>query len=193
MVLTNGAAAADAEAAFVFRLRALAHYRACGRCTVSDHRHPTGEKRQLTRTGRGPHDGLQRNGRAPDAGRTRARPFFPGSLPPDTKCFQHPCLSNPRQMPLNRGFKGAVLKGTDLPVKQNRGEVQNVDYRGQSSFFRNSTVLFGGRKGGVHPDYYFLEPGHCAPPPRKPNLRPPLSSGIRLAPAALLPCVPRET
>eukprot|EP00661_Eupelagonemidae_sp_cell13_P019326 gene19326-biopygen11526 len=33
--------------------------------------------RQRTRTGRGPHDGSQRNGHGPDAGRTRAWPFLP--------------------------------------------------------------------------------------------------------------------
>eukprot|EP00661_Eupelagonemidae_sp_cell13_P018994 gene18994-biopygen12991 len=33
------------------------------------------EKRQRTRTGRGPHDGIQRNGRGPGADRTRAWPF----------------------------------------------------------------------------------------------------------------------
>eukprot|EP00661_Eupelagonemidae_sp_cell13_P019298 gene19298-biopygen17488 len=34
-------------------------------------------KRQRTRTGRGPHDEIQRNGRGPGADRTRAWPFLP--------------------------------------------------------------------------------------------------------------------
>eukprot|EP00661_Eupelagonemidae_sp_cell13_P018131 gene18131-biopygen21920 len=34
-------------------------------------------KRQRTRTGRGPHGKMHRNGRGPDAGRTRAWPFLP--------------------------------------------------------------------------------------------------------------------
>eukprot|EP00661_Eupelagonemidae_sp_cell13_P008919 gene8919-biopygen16678 len=36
------------------------------------------EKWQRTRTGRRPHDRIQRNGRGPEADRTRARPFLPG-------------------------------------------------------------------------------------------------------------------
>eukprot|EP00661_Eupelagonemidae_sp_cell13_P021582 gene21582-biopygen13208 len=35
------------------------------------------EKLQRTRTGRGAHDRIQRNGRGPDAYRTRAEPFLP--------------------------------------------------------------------------------------------------------------------
>eukprot|EP00661_Eupelagonemidae_sp_cell13_P022547 gene22547-biopygen10263 len=58
-----------------------------------------------TRTGRGPHDRIQRNGRGPDADRTRAWPFLPGLKFPapnaqtsKKQLFSHTCGQLPMDL-----------------------------------------------------------------------------------------------